>query len=105
MAVPFYCSDCKTLLDSINFEDRTMFCPRCSKQQTLPESDKTVMIYNKPSERARDISKLEIQRLHGAPTTCAVKKICENCKFDVMSCIHDTAYKFTLICQKCDTIY
>lgn len=106
MAIPFYCNDCDSLLNSIDFESAKMYCSKCSKPAELPIKDKTVLIIASTSlGRNRELTKREITNLSGLATTATVNEKCPSCNFPITNLVYDTDYKFTSICPECNNIY
>lgn len=106
MATPFYCTDCDSLLGSVDFESAKMYCSKCSKPAELPATDKTVLVVASASSgRNRELTKKEITNLCDLPTTATVNEKCPNCNFPVTNLVYDTDYKFTSICPKCNNMY
>jgi Zn finger protein HypA/HybF involved in hydrogenase expression len=105
MATPFYCTDCDSLLGSVDFDTAKMYCSKCNKPSELP-ADKTVLVIASTSlGRNRELTKEEITRLSDLPTTSSMNEKCANCNFPITNLLHDTDYHFKSVCPKCNTIF
>lgn len=105
MSLPFFCKNCKSLLDDIDPASRVMVCPDCTTPHPLADfGDTTVMVISVGSDDARVITDNDLRYLAGQPTVSSIYKDCPSCKYNVCSVINDDTGKFKFICNACETI-
>ena len=93
MSTSRFCDECESLLSDLNLSNGKFYCLGCNKESSLPDDDKT-FIKHFAGKNIKNLTIDDCQRLNKMQTTNRIMKKCNNCGFNIMTCVNDTTYKF-----------
>lgn len=101
--VPRYCFTCRNILPPPNIRSDFVVCSHCYSYNDI--GNNTVVIeqtYNLPKQ---SISDEALRNLSQSLVTEKIEWNCTECDNDIFSRIHDQNMMYTLVCDRCKSIY